>query len=170
MEKIVKKSNALKKSGIKVENIKPDIRRWLAEELMNGFGSTSEFIVAGACYDAAAYVLHLLHPDLITLSHLENISGQHWPDFFDQNFEYKRLWKGTIIEKGNMVIFHRDGKPFHGAIAVGGTCIRAVNGGRLGAGWDLVDLKTVLKERLSSGAYKYEKEKVKVWIYSRSVI
>lgn len=169
--KDVKENNALKKAGIKAENKNSNDKRWLAEELMNGFETVSDFIIGGVCYDAAAYVAHLLHPDLITCSDLENKHGQHWVTFFDQNFEYRRFWKGENINKGNVVIFIRNEEPFHAAIAVGGTFIRAVNGGLLGMAWSYeVNLKTVLKERLASGAYKYDNSEIKVLIYARSVL
>ncbi|OXA96355.1 hypothetical protein B0A66_01265 [Flavobacterium hercynium] len=122
--------------------------------------------MGGVCYDAAAYVSHLLHPDIIKRYHLESIRGQHWPDFFDKNFEYRRIWKGNDINRGNLLIFCRNEEPFHAAIAVGGTCIRSVNGGTLGTSWDYeVNLKTVFKERLESGAYVLGNDKVKVYIY-----
>ena len=56
----------------------------------------------------------------------------------------------------------RGGTVFHAAIAVGGSRIRAINGGRLGSGWMYaVDLARVL-EPDAAGGFTYDRANIRV--------
>ncbi|WP_256979753.1 hypothetical protein [Burkholderia sp. AU16741] len=63
------------------------------------------------------------------------------------NFETGNQWdERASIPAGTAVGFARGADVFHAAIAVGGTRIRGINGGLLGAGWlRPVDLTRVLQ-------------------------
>ena len=106
-----------------------------AQALMFGMADINEYVSGGVCYDAAAYVRYLLRSDaMIAPGALLDTIGQHWRTRF--NFETGGEWDGRAsIPAGTAVGFSRGGTVFHAAIAVGGSRIRAINGGRLGSGW-----------------------------------
>ena len=121
-----------------------------AQALMFGMADINEYVSGGVCYDAAAYVRYLLRSDaMIAPGALLDTIGQHWRTRF--NFETGGEWDGRAsIPAGTAVGFSRGGTVFHAAIAVGGSRIRAINGGRLGSGWMYaVDLARVLEPAAS---------------------
>jgi hypothetical protein len=118
----------------------------------------------GICYDAAAFVRYLL-TSKITPADLLNINGQNWKGKF--TFTDGKKWDGkSPIPTGTAVGFYRliDKTVFHTAISIGGTSIRAVNGGRLGIGWQSVDLKAVLKSPNPDGSFDYDNTKINVYL------
>ncbi|KWK15649.1 type 6 secretion system effector deamidase TecA [Burkholderia stagnalis] len=133
-----------------------------AQALLYGMANIAEYVPRGVCYDAAAFVRYLLQGHgLITPGMLLDTTGQHWRPRF--NFEAGSQWDGRgSIAAGTAVGFSRGGNVFHAAIAVGGTRIRAVNGGRLGSGWLLpVDLARVLAPG-DDGAFSYDRTNIRV--------
>ncbi|KWK55794.1 urea amidohydrolase [Burkholderia stagnalis] len=133
-----------------------------AQALLYGMATIAEYVPRGVCYDAAAFVRYLLQGHgLITPGMLLDTTGQHWRSRF--NFEAGSQWDGRgSIAAGTAVGFSRGGNVFHAAIAVGGTRIRAVNGGRLGSGWLLpVDLARVLAPG-DDGTFLYDRTNIRV--------
>ncbi|PCE32950.1 type 6 secretion system effector deamidase TecA [Burkholderia ubonensis] len=135
-----------------------------AQALMCGMANISEYVSRGICYDAAAFVRYLLQShSLITPGMLLDTSAQSWRPRF--NFEAGSQWNGRAgIPAGTAVGFSRGGSAFHAAIAVGGTRIRAVNGGRLGNGWLYpVDLTRVLAAG-DDGTFVYDRTNIRVYL------
>ncbi|WP_254640307.1 type 6 secretion system effector deamidase TecA [Burkholderia sp. GbtcB21] len=133
-----------------------------AQALMYGMADINEYVSGGVCYDAAAYVRYLLRGDaMIAPDTLLDTIGQHWRTRF--NFETGDQWDGRAgIPAGTAVGFSRGGNVFHAAIAVGGSRIRAVNGGRLGSGWMYaVDLARVL-EQDAAGGFTFDRANLRV--------
>ncbi|WP_175968651.1 type 6 secretion system effector deamidase TecA [Burkholderia sp. BCC0322] len=133
-----------------------------AQALIAGTADINTYVSGGVCYDAAAYVRYLMRADaLITPNTLLDTIGQHWRPRF--NFENGSEWDGRAnIPAGTAVGFSRGGSVFHAAIAVGGTAIRAVNGGLLGSGWRYaVDLARVL-EPAAAGGFTYDRANIRV--------
>ncbi|KUZ73184.1 type 6 secretion system effector deamidase TecA [Burkholderia ubonensis] len=133
-----------------------------AQALMYGMANITEYVPRGVCYDAAAFVRYLLQGHgLITPGILLDTTGQNWRPRF--NFEAGNQWDGrTSIPAGTAIGFSRGGNVFHAAIAVGGSRIRAVNGGRLGSGWlYAVDLARVLAPG-DDGAFLYDRANIRV--------
>ncbi|HDR9481029.1 MULTISPECIES: type 6 secretion system effector deamidase TecA [Burkholderia] len=132
------------------------------QALISGTADINTYVSAGVCYDAAAYVRYLMRADaMITPNTLLDTIGQHWRPRF--NFENGGEWDGHApIQAGTAVGFSRGGTVFHAAIAIGGTRIRAVNGGLLGSGWRYaVDLASVL-EPDAAGGFKYDRTNIRV--------
>lgn len=119
----------------------------------------------GVCYDAAAYMRYLYNAK-ITYEQLASISAQNWLPLF--NFAKGRKWDGqSSLPGGKAIGFCRvtGMQFFHAAIAVGGTEIRAINGGLLGAGWlHPVDLRKVLNQKNPDGSFKYDGTNIFVYI------
>lgn len=119
----------------------------------------------GICYDAVAYVRYLLGKG-ITAKEIASIQGNAWRDKL--KFLSGKKWDGSAsLPAGAAIGFYRliDHEVFHGAVAIGGTSIRAVNGHLLGAGWtDVVDLKKVLGKPDTDGNFDYDRTKIQVWI------
>jgi hypothetical protein len=118
----------------------------------------------GVCYDTVAYVRYLLNAQ-ITPDELTLLQGQDWRNKF--NFTHGVKWLGmTPIPTGTAVGFFRliDRTVFHAALGVGGSFIRAVNGGKLGAGWQNVNLKNVLGTANQDGAFEYDGTKIYVYL------
>jgi hypothetical protein len=118
----------------------------------------------GVCYDAAVYVTYL-NTTKIKHGDLTRKSGQAWTSALA--FKSGKKWDGKErIPAGKAVGFFRkaDSKFFHAAISKGGTNILAVNGGKLGAGWQSVDLKKVLGAPDKDGAFEYDRTQIEVWI------
>ncbi|RQS37257.1 urea amidohydrolase [Burkholderia sp. Bp8992] len=135
-----------------------------AQALMFGMANINEYVSGGVCYDAAAYVRYLLRADaLISPGTLLDTIGQLWKPRF--NFETGDQWDGRAsIPAGTAVGFSRNGNVFHAAIAVGGSRIRAINGGLLGSGWMYaVDLARVL-ERDPAGGFTYDRANLRVYL------
>ncbi|MCA8274182.1 urea amidohydrolase [Burkholderia sp. AU30280] len=133
-----------------------------AQALIAGTADINTYVSGGVCYDAAAYVRYLMRADaMITPNTLLDTIGQHWWPRF--NFENGGEWDGRAnIPAGTAVGFSRGGSVFHAAIAVGGTSIRAVNGGLLGSGWRYaVDLARVL-EPAAAGGFTYDRANIRV--------
>ncbi|WP_278643646.1 type 6 secretion system effector deamidase TecA [Burkholderia lata] len=133
-----------------------------AQALLFGMADINEYVSGGVCYDAAAYVRYLLRSDaMIAPGALLDTIGQHWRTRF--NFETGGEWDGRAsIPAGTAVGFSRGGMVFHAAIAVGGSRIRAINGGRLGSGWMYaVDLARVL-EQDAAGGFTYDRANIRV--------
>jgi hypothetical protein len=133
-----------------------------AQALMFGMANIDEYVSRGVCYDAAAYVRYLLRADaLIAPDALLDTAGQLWRTRF--NFETGDQWDGRAsIPAGTAVGFARGGNVFHAAIAVGGTRIRAINGGLLGAGWmNPVDLARALQPD-PAGGFTYDRTTIRV--------
>nr|WP_206532969.1 type 6 secretion system effector deamidase TecA [Burkholderia cenocepacia] len=133
-----------------------------AQALMFGMANIDEYVSRGVCYDAAAYVRYLLRADaLIAPDALLDTAGQSWRTRF--NLETGDQWDGRAsIPAGTAVGFARGGNVFHAAIAVGGTRIRAINGGLLGAGWmNPVDLARALQPD-PAGGFTYDRTTIRV--------
>ncbi|ABB11213.1 type 6 secretion system effector deamidase TecA [Burkholderia lata] len=133
-----------------------------AQALMYGMADIDDYVSGGICYEAAAYVRYLLRGDgMITPGTLLDTTGQLWKTRF--NFENGGEWDGrSSIPAGTAIGFSRDGHVFHAAISVGGSRIRAVNGGRLGSGWlRPVDLARVL-EPDEGGGFLYDRANTRV--------
>ncbi|WP_226800346.1 type 6 secretion system effector deamidase TecA [Burkholderia sp. Z1] len=133
-----------------------------AQALMFGMANINEYVSAGVCYDVAAYVRYLLRGDaMIAPGALLDTVGQLWKTRF--NFEAGDQWDGRAsIPAGTAVGFSRNGNVFHAAIAVGGSRIRAVNGGRLGSGWMYaVDLARELAPD-AAGGFTYDRANIRV--------
>ncbi|MDN7590350.1 type 6 secretion system effector deamidase TecA [Burkholderia seminalis] len=134
------------------------------QALMFGMANINEYVSGGVCYDAAAYVRYLLRADaLIAPGALLDTIGQLWKSRF--NFETGDQWDGRAsIPAGTAVGFSRNGNVFHAAIAVGGSRIRAINGGLLGSGWMYaVDLARVL-EPDPAGGFTYDRANIRVFL------
>jgi hypothetical protein len=132
------------------------------QALISGTADINTYVSAGVCYDAAAYVRYLMRADaMISPNTLIDTIGQHWRPRF--NFANGGEWDGhAAIPVGTAVGFSRGGAVFHAAIAVGGTSIRAVNGGLLGSGWKFaVDLAQVL-EPAAGGGFTYDRANIRV--------
>ncbi|KVP66342.1 urea amidohydrolase [Burkholderia ubonensis] len=133
-----------------------------AQALMYGMANISEYVSRGICYDAAVFVRYLLQgPAFITPNMLIDTSAQNWRPRF--NFEAGNQWDGRgSIPAGTAIGFSRNGNVFHAAIAIGGSRIRAVNGGRLGSGWLVpVDLARVLAPG-DDGTFLYDRTNIRV--------
>ncbi|MDN7427488.1 hypothetical protein [Burkholderia sp. AU45388] len=89
--------------------------------------------------------------------------GQLWKTRF--NFETGNQWDGRAsIPAGTAVGFARGADVFHAAIAVGGTRIRGINGGLLGAGWlRPVDLTRVLQPD-PAGSFAHDRTTIRVYL------
>lgn len=134
-----------------------------ANKLINGTAKITAY-TNGVCYDAAAYVVYL-NTQKIKPTDITGKSGQAWTSIFA--FKAGKKWDGKErIPRGRAVGFYRqnDGKFFHAAISKGDTTILAVNGHKLGAGWQPVDLKRVLGEPDKDGVFDYDNAKIEVWI------
>ena len=113
----------------------------LADRLMNEDESVTKY-ATGVCYDTVAFVKYLLGSN-ISSDQILDVTGGAWLPIFD--FENGTLWQGGNIPPGTAVGFRRPPgsgtvEPsgfFHAALSVGGTTVRAVNGMRLGAGWNI---------------------------------
>lgn len=146
------------------------LKRSLADKLIAGQANITEY-TTGICYDTVAFVRYLMGAK-ITPDELVGTSGQHWRFKF-KFAELGKQWDGrTAIPKGVAIGFYRV-KPesqrgvFHAALAIGGTGIRGVNGGLLGAGWLLApppDLKKVLGARNADGTFHYDGTKIRVYL------
>jgi hypothetical protein len=118
----------------------------------------------GVCYDTAAFVRFALGAK-ISPKEIESTTGQAWVSKF--GFLKGKQWDGkSALKAGNAVGFYRiaDKKMFHAAIATGGSKVRAVNGGKLGAGWKEVDLKKELGKPDQDGSFDHDRTKIQVWI------
>lgn len=119
----------------------------------------------GVCYDAAAYMRYLYNAK-ISFDQLTSISAQNWLPVF--KFAEGRMWDGrNFLPGGKAIGFCRvkGMEFFHAAVAVGGTEIRAINGGLLGAGWlHPVDLRKVLTQKNPDGSFKYDGTDIFVYI------
>ena len=134
-----------------------------AAKLINGTAKITKY-TTGVCYDAAAYVTYL-NTNKIKAADLTRKSGQAWTGVFA--FKTGKKWDGKErIPKGKAVGFYRlnDSKFFHAAIVKDGSIILAVNGHKLGAGWQPVDMKKVLGEPDEDGAFEYDNAKIEVYI------
>lgn len=114
-----------------------------ARRLIDGQDDITLYVRGALCYDAVAYVSYLQGTH-IPPNDLVPTNAQGWLPTL--NFEDGGIWMGEDIATGTAVGFERPGTGvFHAALAIGGTRIRAVNGGLLGAGWLIpVDLSQVL--------------------------
>ena len=156
----------LKPEGARVAQLDPPAKINLANQLMNGTKNIGDYTDQGVCYEAAAFVRFLLGA-AITPDEIRTLNGHPFRDKFDfcrANGEWDGVSNipigtavGFLREEGNVI--------FHAAIAVGGTSIRAVNGGDLGLGWQSVDLKAALSvdDRWPNGAFKYDRAHVRVY-------
>jgi hypothetical protein len=142
----------------------------LADKLIGGQTNIAEY-TTGICYDTVAFIRYLKGAR-ITPDELVATSGQDWRLKF-KFAEVGKPWDGrTAIPKGVAIGFYRV-KPetqrgvFHAAVAIGGTSIRGVNGGLLGAGWLLApppDLKKVLGARNTDGTFHYDGTTIRVYL------
>jgi hypothetical protein len=135
-----------------------------ANALMRGQSNIHEYM-NGICYDAAAYVRYL-HNAAITPNELVNNFGSAWLMKF--RFTDGREWDGSSqLPVGKAIGFYReiDTKIFHGAIAVDGQSIRAINGLLLGNGWsDTVNLSLALGRRNDDGTFNFDRTQIRVYI------
>jgi hypothetical protein len=114
-----------------------------ARRLIDGQDDITLYVRGALCYDAVAYVIYMLGAH-IPPNALVPTTAQAWLPTLD--FDDGAVWMGAHIATGTAVGFERPATGiFHAALAIGGTRIRAVNGGLLGAGWLVpVDLRAVL--------------------------
>ena len=154
---------SLKPEGAKVAMLGEPERKKHALALLKG--ADIRKYTGGICYDAVAYVRFLLGKG-ITPSEIASINGNAWRDKL--KFLSGKRWDGkSAIPAGSAVGFYRliDHEVFHGAVSIGGSSIRAVNGHVLGAGWtDVADLKKVLGKPDTDGNFDYDRTKIQVWI------
>jgi len=126
-----------------------------------------ENYINGVCYDAVAYLRYLLGGE-IQPAELLTTSGQEWLPRF--NFLGGTLWAGGPIEIGRAVGFYRllDHQVFHASIGVGGTTVRGINGGLLGAGWHVAprDLSTLVPvaDQTIPNRYLHDNTEIQVWL------
>ena len=143
-------------------------RERLLQQLLNGAKNIQDYI-GGSCYDAAAYIQYLR--GLLTFDDPSPIGIGLLPKL---NLGAGTLWTGGAIPAGKAVGFKRtsgiglegSGGFFHVGVGVGGTNIRAVNGGLLGAGWtDVVNLaqNDLLVPQETEGTYLYDRQQIQVW-------
>lgn len=117
------------------------------------------------CYDTVAFTRYLLGAN-ITPNQLINTNGNDWLPFF--NFAGGIPWGGEVIPAGTAVGFQRvgDDQAFHAALAIGGTVVRGVNGGLLGAGWQAAgdrDIAT-LTPAGELNTYIHDNQQIHVWL------
>lgn len=139
-------------------------RRRVADRLLQGFENINAY-TNGICYEAVAFV-RFLYDNAITCDDLSTYYGGLWVQRF--NFPQGRQWDGNFALAGGEIIGFRDETDrafFHAAIAIGEyDRVRSVNGGRLGAGWLPVSLKTILGPRNYDGTFNYDGRKIRVFI------
>lgn len=117
----------------------------------------------GICYDTVAFAKYL--QGAIAPGDLTTINGIGWLGVL--NFESHNRWQGGAIPEGSAVGFKNvDGDFFHASLAVGGTTVRGVNGGLLGAGWTVpADIAEVLVPAGEPGVYTYDRRPIEVWYW-----
>jgi hypothetical protein len=147
--------------GAKVAQYGEKEKLQIAVKLLRGEVDINEY-VKGVCYDAAAFVKYLLGNKLphggrgITPETLITTSAQEWTSNLNSDTHWKH---GAAMPQGSIITFRRliDNKVFHAAVAIGMTSIRAVNGGRLGAGWsEPANLNTVLNVSSGDSIFRYD--------------
>jgi len=149
--------------GAQVAQMGPAERKEHAGKLISGATNIQAY-TNGVCYDAAAFVT-FLNSTRIKPADIPRKSGEAWTSVLA--FKSGKKWDGKErLSPGKAVGFFRlnDQKFFHAAVAVGSTNIRAVNGHKLGAGWQTVDIKKVLGEPDEDSAFEYDNAKIEVWI------
>lgn len=134
----------------------------LADQLLTG-DLNVEHYMQGVCYDAVAFVRYLRGAD-ISHNELLDTWGQQWLEFF--NFRAGVRWRGGDIDEGTAVGFLRlvDDTIFHASISVGGTVVRGINGGLLGAGWAEAprDLNDLEEDPDNADAFRYDGTSIQV--------
>jgi hypothetical protein len=154
----------LTKLGEKAVKLSVQDRKLVGAKVVKGEDIT-KYTQGAVCYDAAAFVRFLLG-NTITADDVVKVNGQSWESKLA--LKSGSAWNGTAgIPTGYALGFFRkpDKKFFHAAVSVGGTTIRAVNGGKLGAGWSSpVDLKKVLGAPDSDGWFAYDGTQIKVFM------
>lgn len=133
----------LQKKGNEVAAMSREKRLKVAQELLSGKRNVTDYLEFPVCYDAAAFLKFLMAPDgdfsplKISRDMLLTKKSNLWP----QQFQSDDYWQyNSPIEPGSIVTFYGlDGggqwAPIHASVAVGGTKVRGINGGRLGASW-----------------------------------
>ena len=136
----------------------------LANQLLNGNLNVEDYM-QGVCYDAVAFVKYLLGGG-INHNQLLDIGGQGWLPVF--NFMGGNIWVGGNIPAGTAVGFYRlvDNQIFHASISVGGTVVRGINGGLLGAGWANAprDLSTLAPDPNNNNAFIHDNTSIRVFL------
>ncbi|WP_343313267.1 hypothetical protein AAIB41_10380 [Brucella sp. BE17] len=154
----------LNKKGKEVAKAPAPERIHCADELIRGHYDMNDY-VKGMCYDVAAFVRYL-YLARIDYKELVSLSAEAWIKIF--NFKVGTEWDGINSLSGSKAVGfwrERDDKVFHAGIAVGGTKIRAINGGALGTVWcQLVDLRTVFVRKSPDGTFMFEGTKIRVYI------
>ena len=139
-------------------------RKAIGSQLVMG-KNPNLYLKGPVCYDVAIFVRFLLGTKIKTSS-FKGASPTGFQKVLGITPAAKQ-WDGkTAIRAGTAVVFfrERDKKFFHAGISSGGSKIRAVNGHKLGMGWEEVDMKKVLHEPDANGAFTYDKTPIRVFL------
>ena len=164
----------LTEKGEKLVSLNANKRHSAALRLLNGDEDINDYIWGGVCFDSAAFLKYLMGENFevngrsINETELYYVAGIRWQIKLGSEFKWKY---GRPIPPGCVITFYRlrDNTTFHAAVAIGGTKIRATNGGMLGMGWQYeVDLmKHLVDTGSADNVYKYDGTDVIVYIQMR---